>query len=69
MECLRLFTKRPEKTKQIHKFIYESGGRNMLYTSVNTDYNNDIQNWDEIEHQIKCLAETVFTHTSWMHNW
>lgn len=41
----------------------------MLYTSVNTDYNNDIQNWDEIEHQIKCLAETGFTHTSWMHNW
>lgn len=41
----------------------------MLYTSVNTDYNNDIQNWTDIEHQIRCLAETGFTHTSWMHNW
>ncbi len=40
-----------------------------LYTSLNVDYNNDISEWREIEHQMKCLAEAGFTHTSWMHDW
>lgn len=41
----------------------------MLATSVNTDYNNDLHDWGEIEHQIKCLAEAGFSHTQWIHDW
>lgn len=41
----------------------------MLHTSVNTDYNNDIPEWPEIEHQLECIAKAGFTHTSWIHDW
>ncbi|MBS6195058.1 MAG: sugar phosphate isomerase/epimerase [Clostridiales bacterium] len=41
----------------------------MLETSVNTDYNNDLHDWGEMEHQIRCLAEAGFTHTQWIHDW
>lgn len=40
-----------------------------LLSSCETDYNNDLHNWNEIERQIKCLAEAGFTHTQWMQNW
>lgn len=41
----------------------------MLATSVNTDYNNDLHDWNEIEHQIQCLAKANFSHTQWIHDW
>ena len=41
----------------------------MLQTSINSDYNNDIPQWPEIEHQLKCIADAKFTHTSWIHDW
>ena len=38
-------------------------------SSCETDYNNDLHNWTEIERQIRFLAEAGFTHTQWMQNW
>lgn len=38
-------------------------------TSVNTDYNNDIHNWEEIEKQIRNIAKAGFTHVQWIHDW
>ena len=40
-----------------------------LLSSCETDYNNDLHNWTEIERQIKNLAMAGFTHTQWMQNW
>lgn len=40
-----------------------------LLSSCETDYNNDLHNWIEIERQIKNLAQAGFTHTQWMQNW
>lgn len=40
-----------------------------MLSSCETDYNNDLHNWDEIERQIKNLADAGFTHTQWMQNW
>lgn len=40
-----------------------------LLSSCETDYNNDLHSWIEIERQIKCLADAGFTHTQWMQNW
>ncbi|MCP1109991.1 sugar phosphate isomerase/epimerase [Lachnospiraceae bacterium PF1-21] len=40
-----------------------------LLSSCETDYNNDLHSWIEIEQQIRNLAEAGFTHTQWMQNW
>lgn len=40
-----------------------------LLSSCETDYNNDLHNWTEIDRQIKFLAKAGFTHTQWMQNW
>lgn len=41
----------------------------MLLSSVNSDYNNDLHNWDEIERQVTNIAKAGFTHTQWIHDW
>lgn len=38
-------------------------------TSVNTDYNNDIHSWEEIEKQVRSIAKAGFTHVQWVHDW
>lgn len=40
-----------------------------LLSSVNSDYNNDLHNWGEIERQVTNLAKAGFTHTQWIHDW
>jgi len=40
-----------------------------LLSSCETDYSNDLHNWNEIERQVKNLAAAGFTHTQWMQNW
>ena len=40
-----------------------------MASSVNTDYNNDIHSWDEIERQIRNIGKAGFTHVQWIHNW
>ncbi|NLI90455.1 MAG: TIM barrel protein [Epulopiscium sp.] len=40
-----------------------------LLSSCETDYSNDLHNWNEIERQISFLAKAGFTHTQWMQNW
>lgn len=37
--------------------------------SVNSDYNNDIHNWEEIERQIRNISRAGFTHIQWIHDW
>lgn len=41
----------------------------MLTTSVNTDYNNDLHDWNAIEHQVEHIAKAGFSHTQWIHDW
>ncbi len=41
----------------------------MPLSSVNSDYNNDLHNWDEIERQVFNIARAGFTHTQWIHDW
>lgn len=41
----------------------------MLFSSVNSDYNNDLHSWKEIERQIANIAKAGFTHTQWIHDW
>ena len=41
----------------------------MLLSSVNSDYNNDKHNWDEIESQVANIAKAGFTHVQWLHDW
>ncbi|MBC5580664.1 sugar phosphate isomerase/epimerase [Anaerofilum sp. BX8] len=40
-----------------------------LLSSVNSDYNNDLHNWAEIERQVTNIAWAGFTHTQWIHDW
>ena len=40
-----------------------------MFTSVNSDYNNDIKSWAEIERQLTNIARAGFTHTQWIHDW
>ncbi len=40
-----------------------------LLSSCETDYSNDLHNWNEIDRQISFLAKAGFTHTQWMQNW
>lgn len=40
-----------------------------MASSVNTDYNNDIHSWEEIERQIRNIAKAGFTHVQWIHDW
>lgn len=40
-----------------------------LLSSVNSDYNNDLHNWNEIERQVTNIAKAGFTHTQWIHDW
>ena len=41
----------------------------MLLSSVNSDYNNDLHSWKEIERQVLNIAKAGFTHTQWIHDW
>ena len=41
----------------------------QLLSSVNSDYNNDLHNWAEIERQVTNIAKAGFTHTQWIHDW
>ena len=41
----------------------------MLLSSVNSDYNNDLHSWKEIERQVLNIARAGFTHTQWIHDW
>lgn len=38
------------------------GGFDMLLSSVNSDYNNDLHSWKEIERQVLNIAKAGFTH-------
>lgn len=38
-------------------------------SSVNSDYNNDIHDWNEIERQVRNIAKAGFTHIQWIHDW
>jgi sugar phosphate isomerase/epimerase len=38
-------------------------------SSVNSDYNNDINGWSEIIRQIENIARAGFTHIQWIHDW
>ncbi|MDR1900529.1 MAG: sugar phosphate isomerase/epimerase [Treponema sp.] len=38
-------------------------------SSVNSDYNNDLNNWPEIIRQVENIARAGFTHTQWIHDW
>lgn len=40
-----------------------------MASSINTDYNNDIHSWEEIERQIRNIAKVGFTHIQWLHDW
>lgn len=40
-----------------------------MSSSVNSDYNNDIHSWIEIERQISNIAKAGFTHIQWIHDW
>lgn len=42
---------------------------NGLLSSINSDYNNDIHSWQEIERQVRSIAEAGFTHIQWIHDW
>ena len=41
----------------------------MLLSSVNSDYNNDLHSWQEIERQVLNIAKAGFTHIQWIHDW
>ena len=41
----------------------------MLLSSVNSDYNNDLQSWAQIERQVKNIAKAGFTNIQWIHDW
>ncbi len=41
----------------------------MLLSSVNSDYNNDLHSWAQIERQVKNIAKAGFTHIQWIHDW
>ncbi|MFY9198229.1 MAG: hypothetical protein WBK75_02805 [Acutalibacteraceae bacterium] len=41
----------------------------MLLSSVNSDYNNDIHSWDEIERQVRNIGKAGFSHMQWIHDW
>jgi len=38
-------------------------------SSINSDYNNDINSWPEIERQIANISKAGFTHIQWIHDW
>ncbi|MDR0558436.1 MAG: sugar phosphate isomerase/epimerase [Treponema sp.] len=38
-------------------------------SSVNSDYNNDINGWPEIIRQLENIAKAGFTHIQWIHDW
>ena len=40
-----------------------------MFSSVNSDYNNDIKSWSEIERQLTNIARAGFTHIQWIHDW
>lgn len=40
-----------------------------MYTSVNTDYKNDLGSWPAIEDQLRHIAEKGFSHVQWIHDW
>jgi sugar phosphate isomerase/epimerase len=40
-----------------------------MFSSINTDYRNDIHSWLEIEDQVRRIAEAGFTHVQWLHDW
>jgi sugar phosphate isomerase/epimerase len=40
-----------------------------MKSSINSDYNNDLHNWNEIEKQIRDIAKAGFTNIQWIHGW
>ncbi len=40
-----------------------------MISAINSDYNNDLHNWDEIEKQIRNIAKAGYTHIQWVHDW
>lgn len=51
------------------RFQTGKGVKKMLATSVNTDYNNDLHDWEATERQLRCIAEAGFSHVQWIHDW